>query len=67
MHFANYDAYIGRPRQSRASRRTFSTVSRAMPSSNGALLELKGKRLGCLCKPKMCRGDVIAEWLDREG
>jgi hypothetical protein len=25
------------------------------------VLALKGKRLGCFCKPKACHGDVIAE------
>ena len=25
---------------------------------------LRGKRLGCFCKPKACHGDVIAEYLD---
>ncbi len=29
------------------------------------ILALKGKRLGCFCKPKACHGDVIAEWLDK--
>jgi len=27
--------------------------------------ELKGKRLGCFCKPKNCHGDVIAEYLEK--
>ena len=26
--------------------------------------KLKGKVLGCFCKPKRCHGDVIAEYLD---
>lgn len=26
--------------------------------------ELKGKTLGCFCKPKQCHGDVIAKYLD---
>ncbi len=30
-----------------------------------AVLELRGKRLGCFCKPLECHGDVIKEWLDR--
>jgi hypothetical protein len=29
------------------------------------ILALKGKRLGCFCKPKACHGDVIAEWLNK--
>ena len=29
------------------------------------VLELKGKRLGCFCKPnKQCHGDVIVEYLE---
>jgi hypothetical protein len=27
--------------------------------------ELKGKRLGCFCKPAACHGDVLAELADR--
>ena len=27
--------------------------------------ELRGKRLGCFCKPEACHGDVIAEYLER--
>jgi len=27
--------------------------------------ELKGKRLGCFCKPEACHGDVIAEYLEK--
>jgi hypothetical protein len=28
-----------------------------------AVLGLRGKRLGCVCKPKACHGDVIVKWL----
>lgn len=28
------------------------------------LLALNGKRLGCFCKPKICHGDVIKEFVD---
>ena len=28
------------------------------------VLELKGKRLGCFCKPQACHGDVIAAWIE---
>lgn len=31
-----------------------------------AVLSLKGKRLGCFCKPLPCHGDVIKEWLDSQ-
>ena len=30
------------------------------------ILELKGKRLGCFCKPLDCHGDIIAKYLDFE-
>ncbi len=28
---------------------------------------LRGKTLGCFCKPQLCHGDVIKEYLDNEG
>lgn len=28
------------------------------------ILSLKGKTLGCFCKPNPCHGDIIAEWCD---
>lgn len=31
-----------------------------------AVLALKGKKLGCFCKPLDCHGDVIKEWLDAQ-
>lgn len=30
------------------------------------VLDLRGKRLGCFCKPQACHGDVIAEWVDSQ-
>lgn len=30
------------------------------------VLALKGSRIGCFCKPKDCRGDIIKEWLDNQ-
>ena len=30
------------------------------------VLELRGKRLGCFCKPQACHGDVLAHWLDAQ-
>lgn len=34
------------------------------PTFKGEIEELRGKRLGCFCKPKPCHGDVIVEYLD---
>jgi hypothetical protein len=28
------------------------------------ILELRGKILGCFCKPLACHGDIIEEWLN---
>lgn len=28
--------------------------------------ELKGKVLGCFCKPKLCHGDIIVEYIENE-
>lgn len=28
------------------------------------ILNLKGKILGCFCKPEKCHGDIIVEWLE---
>lgn len=37
------------------------------PPFRAAVLALRGKRLGCFCKPGVCHGDVIAEWVDAQG
>lgn len=34
------------------------------PVFRKAVLALKGKRLGCYCKPKACHGDLIKEWIE---
>ena len=31
---------------------------------NAVKSELKGKRLGCWCKPKLCHGDVLVEIIE---
>lgn len=38
----------------------------AVPEFRAAVLALRGKRLGCWCKPGACHGDVIAAWLDAQ-
>jgi hypothetical protein len=30
------------------------------------VLALRGKRLGCFCKPLACHGDVLAAWVDAQ-
>lgn len=34
------------------------------PEFKRRVMELKGKRLGCFCKPKNCHVDIIAEYLN---
>jgi len=36
---------------------------RSQPDLMAALEELRGKRLGCWCRPKLCHGDVLLELL----
>jgi len=31
------------------------------------LMRLKGKRLGCWCRPLLCHGDVIVDYLEKGG
>ncbi|WNZ62248.1 DUF4326 domain-containing protein [Myxococcus sp. MxC21-1] len=30
------------------------------------MLTLRGKRLGCWCKPGPCHADILAEWVDAQ-
>ena len=30
------------------------------------VLKLRGKVLGCYCKPRACHGDIIVEYLEKE-
>ena len=36
------------------------------PSYRKRVLALRGKKLGCFCKPQACHGDVIAEWVNSQ-
>jgi len=36
------------------------------PTFHAAANDLKGKVLGCHCKPKFCHADVIAAWCNGE-
>ena len=44
-------------------RRQFQTDIQNGRITVAMLAELDGKRLGCVCKPKACHGDVIAEYV----
>lgn len=75
-----FDVYIGRPSifgnpfvMSDESQRThvlekykeyFYNRVEIDPKFRAAALSLRGKVLGCYCKPKACHGDIIVEWLE---
>jgi hypothetical protein len=76
-----YDVYIGRPREGlegpfgnpfragpalKRFRQYF--LDRVARDTDFRLqvLSLRGKRLGCYCKPKPCHGDIIAEWVESQ-
>jgi len=71
-----YDIYIGRPSKwgnpftiGRDGTREqviekYRRWIMTQPELLAALPELKGRVLGCWCKPKACHGDVLAELAD---
>lgn len=34
------------------------------PLFRAAVLQLRGRRLGCWCSPKRCHGEIIVAWLE---
>lgn len=42
----------------------FMTRIETDPEFKRRIESLRGKRLGCFCKPKPCHGDVIADYLN---
>lgn len=72
-----YDVYIGRP--SKWGNRfiigkhgdrggvvaKYREWIRQQPDLLSHLADLRGKRLGCYCKPEPCHGDVLAEMADK--
>lgn len=71
-----YDGYFGNPilingdsksereRVLRAYRVYFADRILADARFRYRVEELRGKVLGCFCKPKACHGDIIAQWLN---
>lgn len=45
-------------------RQWFDDKIRNDPAFLAAVLKLRGKKLGCYCKPLACHGDVIADFLN---
>jgi hypothetical protein len=52
--------YVGRHGSRQQVIERYETYIRNQPDLMAALSELKGKTLGCWCKPLPCHGDVLA-------
>lgn len=69
-----HDGYFGNPIRLNAGETRGSTIERYReyfygrlngdPEFKRRIHELKGKTLGCFCKPDSCHGDIIKEYLD---
>jgi hypothetical protein len=78
VHFKkrSYDVYVGRPSKwgnpfeigKDGTRdeviQKYENWIRTQPELMAALPELKGKVLGCWCKPQKCHGDVLIKLLE---
>lgn len=68
------DGYFGNPFILQSNKLKGSTIERYRtyfinrlnndPEFKRRIHELKGKTLGCFCKPNACHGDIIAEYLN---
>lgn len=75
-HGKDYDVYIGRPsewgnefiigkdgdREEVLEKYKKLAIKNGVPNKARAL---KGKILGCFCKPKACHGDLLAKWAEK--
>ena len=80
LRTAPFDIYIGRAGKGQNGKwgNPFSTGTREENIKNFEeylinnkelmqdLHELRGKRLGCFCKPRACHGDVLKKYADKE-
>lgn len=75
-HFESYDIYIGRGtkwgnpfKEGKDGTREevielYRQYAKNNPNIYNSLNELKGKRLGCSCKPLPCHGDILVEMVN---
>lgn len=78
---SSFDVYIGRPtcygnpfvigrdgnrEKVIAKYRTWLMLDEQKKLRELMLNKLKGKILGCFCKPESCHGDVICEWVNSQ-
>ena len=82
MHRSEYDVYVGRPSIfgnpfcTKPGEDRMKTIAKYQsyfldriktdPEFRQAAEDLKGKILGCHCKPKPCHADIIAAWCNGE-
>lgn len=77
-HFSKYDVYIGRGTKwgnpfvigkdgdRKEVMRLYEIYARNNPEIMESLHELKGKVLGCSCKPKECHGDILVKLIEKK-
>ena len=65
-YFGNPFRGLGRSEAICQFKRYFETRVKADAVYRERVLALKGKRLGCFCKPLACHGDVIAAWVNAQ-
>ena len=67
-----HEGYFGNPIRERTAagmerfRDYFTKRVARDPEFRRRVLALRGKRLGCFCKPGPCHGDVIATWVNAQ-
>jgi hypothetical protein len=64
------DGYFGNPFRGlhalQLYRRRFYDRIQSDPEFRRRVLALRGKTLGCFCKPRACHGDIIVAWLEAQ-
>lgn len=77
-YFSKYDVYIGRGTKwgnpfvigkdgdRKEVMRLYEIYARNNPEIMESLHELKGKVLGCSCKPKECHGDILVKLIEKK-
>ena len=59
-----HDGYFGNPGKTVYDFKTyFDQRIVTDPDYRTRIEDLRGKTLGCFCKPKPCHGDIIVSWL----
>lgn len=70
FRIGEYDFYLKRELTREDSimlfQKRFGRMIKNYPVFRAAVEKLKGRRLGCWCKPLSCHGDIYVEYLERK-